>query len=595
MEESYDLVEAELTDALQTTLGFVERRGGSTVRDIAAHLAASIDGVDRDVAAGFVVELIDAQILRTSLGPAVTGKDALASLSGSLNHAPSARSVIAMLDDTRAELGRLDRADPTIGPPNYEKVSNDLRALTGGKVSHLSIHTDFYKPTHDLMLGKNIVEDTIEGVELLRRLGTAWVSPLQHFGERFQQRYGDLEVPLLEALDETSGLSFDADSDARAVAKPLLKGVSLRSERPEPTLWTERDAAFLEGLYETWRREGMEMRLTDRMLAARAQGGTAPQPISCSALIAVAAQSREAIERGDYRVLLKAVFGRSCAALLGRFCLGSPEIAEHVRIAIRREEDAEPDAIHAEIAYMPHGRAGNVVNRPILHQYEIDLFGGSGAGAEQRIGLNDLLISFQSGHFRLVSRKHDRRLVVPHLTCAHAASNSDPVHYRFLVRFAEARSPNLRFSWGALRTAPFLPRLTRGRLVLAPARWNVAARRLAVLYAGKGRERNTHLRTLRDELRLPRHICLYEGDRTLVIDLDNALSLESFLAVTPESDDRDPERDVSAARAAMRARCRRAIHTRVDHSSPTRTATRWRCSQRHQAIVSGQQRPFDRR
>jgi hypothetical protein len=228
---SYDLVEAELTGPLQTVLAFVVARGGTTFGEIATHLAATIDGVDLDAAVGFVDELIDAQLLRSELGPPVTGADALASINRALEDAPSAESVIGVLEGARAELARIDGAVAKVGPSNYQRVSDVLRSLTTDELSHPSFHVDLYKPSHDLMLGEKIIEDVVEGVQLLQRLGAERVSPLQHFAERFQKRYGELEVPLLDALDETSGLSFDSDSGAPATANVLLEGLSFRRER----------------------------------------------------------------------------------------------------------------------------------------------------------------------------------------------------------------------------------------------------------------------------------------------------------------------------------------------------------------------------
>ena len=525
---SYGLVEVEATPALKAALSFLHASGGATVSDICDHIVAA-EGIDPGDAGDFVDELIEAGLLSGALGPSATGTDALGSVAGALGRLQPAPGLAAALDEILCDLAATDRAAPDTASSLYEKARHRLGELAPSTSSRSPFHVDLYKPTPGLLLGEDVVEDVVAGVELMRRMATDRPSPLQDFSERFAQRYGEQEVPLLEALDPTSGLPFE---DGRATATmPLVEGLALRSRTKAPAPWNLREAVLLDGLHDVWRSGALELAVSDQMLAALPANSGVAVPASCSALVSLAAASNEAIGRGEYRLLFKAVFGRSCAALLGRFCIGNPEIAERVRLALGREEAWEPEAIHAEIAYLPHGGAGNVVNRPVLREYEIDVFGGSGASRLRRIALNDLSLVIRNQRLCLISSSHGGKRIVPHLTCAHAPTVRDPVHYRFLARLAEDRSPHLRFSWGSLRTAPFLPRLARGRVILTTARWNIPARRLEALHATHGCERSANLRKLRDELRLPRHINLYHGDENLPIDLDNAISVASFLGI----------------------------------------------------------------
>lgn len=525
---SHGLVEVEATPALNGVLSFLDASDGATVNEISNHIVAA-EGIEPGDAGDFVDELIEAGLLNSALGPSATGTDALGSVAGTLGQLPSAAGLVAALDDIQSDLAATDRAAPDVASSLYENAQRRLSDLAPPTSSRSSFHVDLYKPTPGLLLDEDVVEDVVAGVELMRRMATDRPSPLQDFSDRFVQRYGEQEVLLLEALDPTSGLPFE---DGRATATmPLVDGLALRGRAKAPAPWSLREAVLLDGLHDVWRSGALELAVSDQMLAALPANSGVAIPASCSALVSLAAASNEAIGRGEYRLLFKAVFGRSCAALLGRFCIGNPEIAERVRLALGREEAWEPDTIHAEIAYLPHGGAGNVVNRPVLRQYEIDMFGGSGAGRQRRIALNDLSLVFRNGRLCLISSSHGGKRVVPHLTCAHAPTVRDPVHYRFLARLAEDRSPHIRFSWGSLRTAPFLPRLARGRVIITTARWNIPAQRLEALHATHGRERFANLRKLREELRLPRYINLYHGDENLPVDLDNAISVASFLGI----------------------------------------------------------------
>jgi lantibiotic biosynthesis protein len=87
----------------------------------------------------------------------------------------------------------------------------------------------------------------------------------------------------------------------------------------------------------------------------------------------------------------------------------------------------------------------------------------------------------------------------------------------------------LHWSWGHLSDAPFLPRVTAGRLVLSKARWLIGREALLALGAGRGAEQFRAVQDLRAAHRLPRFIALSELDNELIVDLDNALSVETFV------------------------------------------------------------------
>jgi thiopeptide-type bacteriocin biosynthesis protein len=82
------------------------------------------------------------------------------------------------------------------------------------------------------------------------------------------------------------------------------------------------------------------------------------------------------------------------------------------------------------------------------------------------------------------------------------------------------------FDWGPLARAPFLPRLTSGRLVLSLATWRLEAAELRRLYVA---EPYRAVQELRERRELPRLVTVADGDRVLAVDLDNALSVESFV------------------------------------------------------------------
>jgi lantibiotic biosynthesis protein len=528
---AYDLVETEWSAPLAEVFAYVALNPGASGHDIASHLVGVVNELDHGAALLFVAQLADAGLLRTKLRPLTTGQDALVGLAGALERVPATRSTSLTLLAARDDLARIDGAGRADDPKAYMAIATGLRELTGGQP--IAFHVDLYGRSRLLSIAKATVDTVVEGVELLRRIGSSHPSQNSRVALWFAARFGEARVPLLEVLDEASELPTGI-LGGQSASSPLLDGLRLSEDRPSPRAWTPREGALLDRLHAVWKCGSRDLVLSDDLIAELSDGTNNHRQSSWSAIISLVR-----VHAGDSsardRIFIKGVFNRTSGALLGRFCLGNPEIERLIRATIEHEEELEPNVIHAEIAYLPHGRGGNVVCRPILRSYEIDLFGASGAPPKQRIPAADLLVSCSDGTLRLWSRRLGRR-VVPHLTCAHAASRADPTIYRFLASLADhAGLPN-SFSWGALKMAPFLPRVTRGLLILAAARWNFTPARVPGLRSIQRRERYRAIQQMRAQSELPRHVFFVDGDRTLPVDLDNVLSVESFLSIAAHQD-----------------------------------------------------------
>jgi thiopeptide-type bacteriocin biosynthesis protein len=102
--------------------------------------------------------------------------------------------------------------------------------------------------------------------------------------------------------------------------------------------------------------------------------------------------------------------------------------------------------------------------------------------------------------------------------------------YRFLCSLqGQGSTGGLGWSWGALESAPFLPRVTSGKLILSRALWNLGEKELRALGAAQEGAELEAIRQLRAARKLPRWVALQEGDHELPLDLENVLSVETFV------------------------------------------------------------------
>ncbi|MFP2906594.1 thiopeptide-type bacteriocin biosynthesis protein [Pyxidicoccus sp. 3LFB2] len=279
---------------------------------------------------------------------------------------------------------------------------------------------------------------------------------------------------------------------------------------------------------------GQQLELDERDLKALENPQTAPLPDAFSVMASVVAASTADIDAGRFQVVVESVMGPSGVPLLGRFCHVDPELHQHVAAHLRAEEALRPEALFAELVHLPEGRVGNILCRPVLREHEVVFLGHSGAPAAKQLPITDLRISVQGRRIVLRSASLGRE-VLPRMTNVHNFGRAHLRPYSFLATLQqEGASPGLRWWWGPLSDSAFLPRVTCGKLILFRARWRLRAPMLRALGAAPEAERFAAAQRLRAELRLPRFVGVEDRDNVLPVDLDNALSVDTFVHLVKE-------------------------------------------------------------
>ena len=521
------------------TAGYLEEilhrtADGSTLAEL-AHILAKREDVPLEDAEEFIAELIDSQILVSTLSPPVTGREPIHDLLEQLKQHPVTGPAAVCLGDIADRLETLDATGLGHAPEVYRAVAHRLEELpTEVELSRL-LQVDMIKPTMEATLGPPVLDEIERGVDLLRRLaGPQTAGPFDRFCQEFDARYeGRQQVPLVEVLDEEVGLGFEMGGGPATAASPLLEGLAFPQRASlRQVLWGAREELLLEKLLAAKADGSMEIEINAEDLERLPAEGLLPVPQAFQVMATVAAPSQEALDRGDLRVFLRNAGGPSGANLLGRFCHADETLRRNVTEHLRAEEEQDPETILAEVVHLPHGRVGNVLSRPVLRSYEIPFLGRSGADPKHQIPITDLLVSVEAGKVILHSRTLGRR-VVPRLTSAHNFTSRALGAYRFLSSLQhQSCQASMGWNWGALEAASFLPRVTSGKLVLARARWLVPRQEIREWAGDSADLCFDSVQQWRARRRLPRWIVLVDGDNELLVDLNNPLSVETFLAVT---------------------------------------------------------------
>ena len=524
---AYHLAAVEPTDYLLATLN--RAANGAALRDLERALCEADAEVSAAEANEYIATLVDNQILVPDFGLPVTGPEPVHRLIAQIREVPAMAAAAEQLQAAQDAIARLDADGLGRAPEQYRAIARGLEALPAKVELPRLFQVDLQKPAGNASLGPDVIEEVVGAVGLLHRIAPKRAPvALERFRENFRKRYETREVPLVEALDEETGIGFESSSAPSAEGSPVLEGLVFPAANEEGGAWTGRDAFLLSKLGDALKAGATEISLAPADLDALENKEPAPLPQAFMVLAKVIGDPADKESAEGVRVWVGGLDGPSGAKLLGRFCHGDPQLTRFVEQHLRAEEALRPDAIYAEIVHLPEGRIGNVLLRPVLREYEIPYLGLSGAPREKQIPITDLMVSVIGSRIVLRSIRLGKE-VIPRMTNAHNFGLRSLGLYRFLGALqTDGVAQGLGFGWGALESAPFLPRVVCGRKILSKARWRLRHEDLQAVAKAKGNEQYGAARGLREKLGLPRLVSLADGDNALLIDLDNVLSVETF-------------------------------------------------------------------
>ena len=517
---AYSLVSIEPTEYLVATL---ERaRGGALPDALATALCQTDPDISPAEAAAFVDELIDCQLLVSELAPLVTGAEAIDDVIEQLQAIDATAE--APLRKLRASLQALDRSHGS--PQQYRAIAEDLKhALPVVPELNRLFQVNLIPAGERIVLGHHDVVELRQAIEALRRIDRGHEpADLAEFRRAFSARYENREVPLDQVLDEESGIGFVAQSDAATSASPLLEGIHFFADSADSRMrWTARDQHLARRIAEALAARADEIVLTEADIAAMASSEP-PLPWP-DALQVMAAVSRA--PNGELRFDCAGASGPPGGALLGRFGHSDRALLGLVRANIAAEEALAPDVVFAEIVHLTDGRLANISARPVLRSHEIVYLGRSGMEPARQLPISDLQVSVRGHRIVLRSARLDRE-VRPRLTNAHNFTMRSLGVYRFLATLQGQGVARLGFDVGALSALPHVPRIRHGRVVLRGATWTLLAAELGGVVKSVDAERMIAIAQLRTTRRLPRWVSVEDGDNLLPVDLENAMSIDSF-------------------------------------------------------------------
>jgi thiopeptide-type bacteriocin biosynthesis protein len=504
-------VSIRATDAVRRVLAAA--RVPTQFHELVSGTARELNANEKDVER-LLDELWELGFLRTDLVPPLAGGDPAAYVCDRLRGIATdeARAAVSGLDDLTRRLRAWD------GLPAADRLRDWLPLRAYQKTLHHRV-TDLLQTDLALDMGGTTVIDSVgreacHAAELLLKLTPFPTGPshLNTYRNAFVGRYGpDREVPLLEMLDRTRGIgtpTYGARSEPDASydesRQQLLLDIALMANRDgTPTVeLTEEQVVTLANV--------------------RPEARQCPPSLEISLFIAT--ESAEAMDRGDFQVVVGPNLGASGAGRgLGRFAdlLGSNGQTALDEV-VSDEQRLHPGCIVAEVVYQPaSNRSANVAIRPPSRSHHV--FIGSSRGDAANVPLEELTVSVREGRFAVSWPAAQAQIIA---TQGHMLNPMlAPAPARFLLEVAgDGRPAFTQFSWGPAVSFPFLPRVQHGRVVLSLAQWHI--RPTGVLAPEDSDEFARGVADWRAKSSVPQHVYLAESDNRLLLDLDRPSQVE---------------------------------------------------------------------
>ena len=501
-------VSVRASGVVKRTLAFA--RTPISHADLVARLCETTASATVEKVEKLIAELWEQTFLLTNLRPPLTCESPARYVADRLARIPEASEWSSRLEQFLTAAANWDNLPAEEGAVAFEAVLAKAGEQKDDS-QQAPVQVDMAMSVEGCV-GEVVATEAVRAAELLLRLTPApgGLSSLASYRQAFFNRYGhEREVPLLELLDPQRGLGPPSNyghapvgpDQARAARRSQLLlhlATSALHKRQQIVALDENHLSNLE----TWP--------PNRDTA----------PLSLDINIMVSARSAEAIDHGEFKVVVGPNLGAQAAGRnLGRFAdLLAPSGPAALKEIDAAEEAHAPDRLWAELVYLPsYLRSANVVIRPSVRQYAVSLGTSSGVPPELEIPLDQLVVGVEERRFYVRWPAQNRKVV---FTAGHMLNQTNaPAVARLLADISyDGKAQFSSFEWGPAEEFPFLPRVEAGRVVLRPAEWRLQK---GGLETDSSEAYSRSLEQWRAEWDVPRYVCLSFSDNRLVLDLDD--------------------------------------------------------------------------
>ncbi len=333
---------------------------------------------------------------------------------------------------------------------------------------------------------------------------------LGQFQVKFKKKFEDQEVPLLLALDPEMGVGYDEleqsgqnnDFITRFINKPSKKAEKENIKVALRTYLTEQKFEKDKPIYLN-------------KLALEPNQKQASLPNSFSMVMSV----------HDDLIFVEQIGGVTSNALSGRFTMADEDVADYTKNIAAAEQQANPDVLFFDVAYMVEANVDNVNRRKSIYGHQLSILNFDTSSSP--LALNDIQISVRGSEIILRSKQLNKRLV-PRMASAYNYIRSDLSIFRLLCDLQhQGLQTSLSFPLDAIiPDLDYYPRLQYQHIILSNNKWKI--KKEALLGADQKMLSVAECRAYLNNLGVSEYFKAGMSDQTLCFGLQNDNDINAF-------------------------------------------------------------------
>ncbi len=507
--------------------------GGASFTELAASIVdAEIETAD---AMEFLHELINEKILVSEFEPWLVGvryELQLTELIGKkLEAGISEQQVRKRFQDVYDLLREKNDIALKLNP-SAQNVSAFRQLVARAKAFKLKFEvSDYFQLDAEVKAdGANLSYDTVinikNGIKHLFKLAGVSRSneALDTFKRKFDARYEQQSVKLVELMDPEYGIAYNSLSESLLYHTPLVDDIPVNEKTPGTGItqlqWENRFHSYLfRKILQAQKDNSNEVVITTAELELFSFDMNKIPP-TLNAFVHIVPE-----KSGKPLVHFKDWGSDTALTLLGRFSVLNNDMMETTR-KIADFEDAYFRKQHfkvAEITHLADPRVGNITTRSKLRDNEIAYITKSNTQEPGIIRVDQLYVRLENKVFYLYNEKNER--IIPVLSNAHNTNKHILPLYKFLYDLQNEHMEGVRYM--SLNLGPInrifehVPRIRYENFIFRVASWTIYQREFNDIWDLNPESRVQKVKEILKEKHIPESFFVSAGDNKLFIDLEN--------------------------------------------------------------------------
>ncbi len=338
---------------------------------------------------------------------------------------------------------------------------------------------------------------------------------LEKFKTAFYSRYEESLVPLVEVLDNESGIGYIQEQNSENDFSSLLDTLSWPSSNTDSFTIT-----YNKKIHEFWRRVISKANINgDKAIDLSQHDINSLQDYEEMSL---ARSLSVMIEKVSDKIAISSVGGTSGTNLIARFSNEDEEILAPMNRIIKEEQN-DDHFIYVELLHLPDNRIGNILLRQVKRGNQLSYLTKPSA-SENTINLTDLYIKMIDKRIVLFHKEFNKEVKIFHSTAHNFDYNSLPV-YQFLCDLQHQDvSSALVLNIGDSNYLMYdnIPRITYGDdIIFTPALWRLYQNEVPGIKISNNSESITTVKQYLSDKKIGRYFFISQGDNKLLIDTEN--------------------------------------------------------------------------